>query len=420
MSRWDLSMFHGKHVVFVGKGKGRAMSGVEKFLQQNCDIVSFEGVDKKPGDNPLGFLRSYDPQTTVFIKNEGIPGHEVPVPYVTPMQLFFELVQSTGATTIGITGTKGKSTTTALTAHILKSAGKGVVLAGNIGVSPLEAFDRANEDTVFVLELSSYQLADLQKSPHISACLNLYNDHSDWHGTVNEYWEAKHNIMRYAGEQDIFIYNPDFAVLQEWADTAICQTRPIDPNEPYDLSQAKLFGDHNRLNVLIAREIARCFALDNAVITEAINSFEPLQHRMQYVATKHTRIFVDDAIGMTPESTLASLQAVSEKYGQIGCLLLGGQDRGYDFATLLQKIADLAIPALVLFPDTTEKMKQALPVGFQPEILETRDMSEAVQFAADHAPESSVVLLSTAAPSYSLWQDFEEKGSQFQTAVNNL
>lgn len=420
MNHWDLSQFENKNIVFIGKGKGRAMAGIENFLRNNCNILSFNGVDEQASNNPYDFLTSYDLANTAFIKNEGVPGHKIPVPYTTPLKIFFNLVKTTKATTVGITGTKGKSTTAALTAHILKYAGKKAVLAGNIGVSPFNALNEATEDTIFVLELSSYQLADLAVSPHISACINLFQDHTDWHGSLEKYWDAKHNIVRFATADDMFIYNPDFAELRSWADHAACQTRPIDPNEPFDLSNAKLFGDHNRLNALIAREIARCLNVQDDLITKAVNSFEPLEHRTQYIATKNTRIYIDDAIGMTPESTLASIQAVTDKYGPIGCLLLGGQDRDYDFAALMQKISELHIPNLVFFPDTVQKMRQHLPDNYHPAIFETSDMDKAVRFAADHAPENSVVLLSTAAPSYSLWRDFEEKGNQFQAAVANL
>jgi UDP-N-acetylmuramoylalanine--D-glutamate ligase len=417
---WPLDEFTGKDVIFVGAGKGRAMVGIENFLRSHAQIKSFTGVDKVVGDQPLGFLRTYDNKKTVFVKNEGIPGAEMPVAYITPMQLFFSLVPLTGATTIGITGSKGKSTTTALTAHMLERGGKKVILAGNIGISPLTALDSATKDTFFVLELSSYQLSDMRVSPHISACTNLYNDHTDWHGSLAEYWEAKHNIVRYSTADDVFVYNPDFTLLRDWAKTAKCRSIAIDPNEKLDLSKAHLFGGHNRLDALIARQIARECGVTDDVCQAAINTFKPLSHRMQVVATKNDVTYIDDAIGMTPESTLAGLKAISEKFGPIGCLLLGGQDRNYDFAELMQKVAESRIPNLVLFPNTEAKMKTGLPESYHPDILETTSMNEAVAFAAKHAPTGSVVLLSTAAPSYLLWKDFEDKGDQFQAAVRGL
>jgi UDP-N-acetylmuramoylalanine--D-glutamate ligase len=418
--KFDLSEFDGKDVVFVGVGKGRAVAGLEDFLRQHASIKSFTGVHKQPGDQPLAFLKDYDPGVTVFFKNEGIPGNEMPVPYITTLQLFFRLARDATIATVGITGTKGKSTTTALTAAILEYAGKKVVLAGNIGTSPLPALADATPDTIFVLELSSYQLSDLSISPHISACINLYNDHTDWHGSLESYWEAKHNIMRFAGPDDLFVYNPQFADLQHWANAASCKTIAINPQEKLDMDGAKLFGDHNVLNALVAREIARQFGVDDALSLEAIKGFAPLRHRMQTVATKDTRTYIDDAIGMTPESTTASLAAITQRIGPVGCLFLGGQDRNYDFSEVMRVIAGCNIPHLVMFPETVAKMKAAMPADYHPAIFETESMTDAVAYAAEHAPQNSVVLLSTAAPSYLLWKDFEDKGDQFQAAVAAL
>jgi UDP-N-acetylmuramoylalanine--D-glutamate ligase len=417
---FDLNDFAGKDVVFVGKGKGRAMNGLQAFLERYAPLKSFTGVDKQSGDNSLDFLQDYDSDTTIFIKNEAIPGTDMPVAYTTPLQLFFKLAHDNNLMTVGITGTKGKSTTTALTAAILTYASKPAVLAGNIGLSPFDALSNATPETIFILELSSYQLSDLRISPHISACINLYNDHTDWHGSLEAYWEAKHNIMRFAGREDVFIFNPDFKELSTWAEEAACRTIPIDPAEALDLTGAKLFGDHNRLNALVAREIARQFSISDDTSLEAIRQFTPLRHRMQVVATKHERTYIDDAIGMTPESTSASLAAVTKTVGSVGCLLLGGQDRNYDFTDLMQTIASYNIPYLVLFPETEAKMKAALPASYRPELYETTSMYDAVRYAATHAPAYSVVLLSTAAPSYTLWADFEDKGDKFQEAVSAL
>lgn len=417
---FDLSEFSNKDIVFVGIGKGRSMAGLQPFLEQHSSIKSFTGVQKQEGSQPLEFLKAYNPETTVFVKNEAIPGDSMPVPYITPMQLFFRLAKDNNITTVGVTGTKGKSTTTSLTASILEAAGKHVILAGNIGVSPLPALSDASKDTIFVLELSSYQLSDMRISPHISACINLYNDHTDWHGSLDSYWEAKYNIMRFAGSDDVFIYNPDFGALKTWAHQASCKTIAIDTSENIDLSGAQLYGAHNVLNALVAREIARQFGIPDGTSLKAIRKFIPLRHRLQTVATKHDVTYIDDGIGMTPESTLASLAAVRSTKGPVGCLMLGGQDRNYDFAELMSTIASYNIPYLVLFPDTEAKMRAAMPATYSPEIYETRSMKDAVAFAASHVPEGSVVLLSTAAPSYSVWADFEEKGDQFQAAVNAL
>lgn len=416
-----LADLNGKQVVFVGVGKGRSFDGFKDVIARSgIAPASLTGVDKKPGDDPLGFLKEYDQPGTVFVKNEGIPGREMPVPYVSPTALFFDEISGSGATVIGITGTKGKTTTTSLVGEFLKAAGKKVIVAGNIGNSVLHYVDQVDADTVLVLELSSHQLADLKVSPHIGAVTNLYEDHLDYYGSLEAYWEAKHSIVKFMGQDDYFVYNPDFALLNQWADGSSAHKLPLDTNETIDMSKTGLIGDHNRLNALMARSIARLLDVSDEVCQAALDKFQPVRHRLQTVKTVNEVTYIDDAIASQPEAAIAGITAVAERIGKIGCILLGGQDRDYDFSELMNTLAEQKVPNLVLFPDTTEKMKAALPAGYQPEILETSDMAEAVAWASDRAPHGSVVMLSTAAPSYSVWKDFEEKGDLFQEAVAKL
>lgn len=420
---WPLEIFKGKDVVFVGVGQGRSLAGFKEFIEKHGEIKSFTGVDKLDSNDPLGFLKTYDQDQTLFVKNEGIPPQEMPVAYITPMNVFFDCVEQLGAVTIGITGTKGKSTTTALTAAMIAASGKQVILGGNIGEfgeSLFGSLDNATKETVFVIELSSYQLADITHSPHIAACINLYHDHVDWHGSLHEYWEAKHHIIAHSQPNDLFVYNPAFPAIKEWAEDAQCRTIAINPEEPFNMTLAALYGDHNRMNALVARSIAREVGVSDVICQQALNSFKPLPHRMELVPTQTDRIFIDDAIGMTPESTTASLIAVAKKYGSVGCILLGGQDREYNFQGLMRIISEHKVPALVLFPDTVDMMKAALPSGYTPLIHETRDMQDAVTWAYNNTPASSVILLSTAAPSYSLWSGFIEKGDQFKAAATSF
>jgi UDP-N-acetylmuramoylalanine--D-glutamate ligase len=420
---WDLSQFDGKDVVFVGVGQGRSMQGFKDFVTKHSNLKSFTGVDKQLGPEPLAFLRDYDASTTVFVKNEAIPPEEMPVPYITTMNVFFALAESLEAPTVGVTGTKGKSTTAALTTAMLRAGGHKVVLGGNIGEfgeSIWAGLDHASKDTIFVIELSSYQLTDMTHSPHVAIIINLYKDHTDWHGSLDAYWQAKQHIVAFTKPEDLFIYSPDFPTLKQWAEAAPCRTIALDTHEAIDISHANLYGEHNRLNALAARLIAREFKVSDKAAQQALDDFQPLPHRMELVAERQGHLFIDDAIGMTPESTAASLEAVASKYGQVGCLFLGGQDRDYDFRDLLALVAKYNIPNLVLFPDTIEKMKAGLPDGYKPVIFETKSMDEAVRWAAKHAPDKSVILLSTAAPSYSLWSGFPEKGDQFKAAANKL
>ncbi|MEK7119670.1 MAG: cyanophycin synthetase, partial [Patescibacteria group bacterium] len=179
-----------------------------------------------------------------------------------------------------------------------------------------------------------------------------------------------------------------------------------------------LLGLHNRENVQLAVRVARILDIEDKTIKRAIRSFVPLPHRLQNVGTYKEITFYDDAISTTPQSTLRAI----ESFPNIGAMLLGGQNRGYDFGDLAREIARRKIPVLVLFPDSGIAIASALKkVGYTPEaMLETRDMHDAVQFVYNKTPQQSVCLLSTASPSYSVWKNFEEKGDLFQMYVKKF
>jgi UDP-N-acetylmuramoylalanine--D-glutamate ligase len=320
-----------------------------------------------------------------------------------------------------VTGTKGKSTTSSLLAHMLVCSGKEAYLCGNIGTSVFEYLEIASPRSIFVLELSSYQLSDMPVSPHISLCINLYFDHVDWHGSLEAYWEAKHTIMRFAGPDDYFVYNPEFEALRDWAAHATCQTVTFGPDEAIDMSRSKLLGAHNRLNAIAARTTAKLAGATDEGVQKAIDTFKPLEHRLEVVTEREGVTFIDDGIATTPEATLAAIDAVTKDIGPVGCIMLGGEDRGSDFGALLRMCAQQQIANIVFFPPSGERMRQELPEGYEPTVLVTRDMDEAVKFAADNTVSGEVVLLSTASASYSIWPlGFPQKGEFFKQAIAKL
>lgn len=417
---YDLRQFDGKNVILTGEN--RDMTATADFLRKhaNAKSLTHKFVDLDKSESAYEQFGKPDLNTTVLIKTAGVPGNRMGAPYVTSTQLFFDLVKPMGNMTIGVTGTKGKTTTASLIAAMLKQAGKDVILCGNIGKTMITYLDEAKPETIFVIELSSQQLDELHVSPRIGCITNIYNDHTDYHGSPQAYQEAKRHLVEFMGPDDIFVYNPDFPVLKEWAESSKAKSIAIDMSEKIDMSKTKLIGDHNRINAIIAKTVATQAGADEQACIRALNGFEPIEHRLQKVATINNVTYIDDAIASQPEAAIAGLEAIAKEVGPIGVALLGGQDRDYDFSQLMKKLAELLVPALVLFPDTAEKMKSSLPLGYNPEILETKAMDEAVQWAAQHAPKGSVVLLSTGAPSYSLWKDFEEKGDRFQAAVKQL
>ncbi|MCA9328728.1 UDP-N-acetylmuramoyl-L-alanine--D-glutamate ligase [Candidatus Saccharibacteria bacterium] len=418
MMNFDLPAFYDKNVVFVGHGK----EGVsfKKFIETYGNLRSFKFVDKKDDPQYLEHLKDLDLTNTVVVKTPGCPGYTMTVPYTTPTRVFFDCVNQLGAKSVGITGTKGKTTTSSLMAAVLKNSGIDARLCGNIGHPMLDALEGATQNTVFVVELSSYQLTELEQSPNVAIITNLYNDHIDYHGSIERYWEAKRNIMRFMDEKGVVIYNPESEVVLHWLADSKARGIAINPQENVDMSQAKLIGDHNKQNYLMVRAAAELFGIDRMSSQSVFNNFEPIRHRLQPVRTVRGITFVDDAIGSTPEATIAGIQALVRNKGPIGCVMLGGVDRQYDFTDLVKTLKVLMIPKLVLFPDTGAIIHALLPDDYAPETFNATDMDEAVQWAYEHTPSGSICLLSTAAPSTVLWSSFEEKGSLFQKAVLEL
>jgi UDP-N-acetylmuramoylalanine--D-glutamate ligase len=414
--KFDLAKFDNKDVIFIGHG--REGVSFEKFIKQYGKVRSFSFIDQKDGPNYLEKLDKLPLDETIVVKTAGVPGKIVPVPYTTPTNVFFDLVENTGAIVVGVTGTKGKSTTASLIHHILQAGGKRSVLCGNIGKPMIDYLDQASPQTIFVLELGAYQTADLTKSPGIALIINLFHEHLDYFGSEEAYYDAKYQLLANLKAQDFYVYNPEFTRLAAWADQVPAKKVALDLSKlnDIDMDHAGLKGEHNRKNILAAQTIASLLGVDEETIRNAPLSFTPLDHRLQLVTTVNDISYYDDAISTTPQSTIAAIETVKD----IGCILLGGQDRGYDFSDLGKTLAEYNIPSLVFFPDSGYRIKKSLPKSYKPKMLETSDMATAVLFATNNSPKNAAVLLSTASPSYSLWKDFEEKGNQFKAAVNSL
>lgn len=416
----ELPDFYGKHIIFVGKGK--EWKSFEKFCLAHMSPLSLKNVfiDASNKESVEAELRGIDLKTTIVVKTAGYAGRYMPVAYTTPTRIFFDCAKQLKSKIVAVTGTKGKTTTTSLLGTVLKNAGYDARICGNIGIPMLDSLEGATQSTIFVVEMSSFQLAELTSCPDVAVITNLYRDHIDYHGNLEGYWEAKHNIMRYMDETDSVVFNPDFEIVLHWFAESKAKQVPINPQEDVDMSHAKLIGDHNKLNFLMVRAVADLFGIDRSITTSTFNNFEPIRHRLQPVRTVRGITFVDDAIGSTPEATSAGIEALIRNRGPVGCVMLGGLDRDYDYSKLVSLLQLLNIPKLIFFPTTGAKIKAMLPAGYTPDTFDANDMETAVNWAAENTPSGSICLLSTAAPSTVLWTNFEEKGSLFQQYVLGL
>ncbi|QQG44831.1 MAG: UDP-N-acetylmuramoyl-L-alanine--D-glutamate ligase [Candidatus Roizmanbacteria bacterium] len=399
-----------KKILILGYGKeGKS---TERFLKEKIPDLKVDATDKTIDPDYLSKQKDYD----LVIKTPGIPKHLVTVPYTTATNIFFA---NTNNLIIGVTGTKGKSTTASLIYSILKQAGENVRLVGNIGNPMLDELGKGvNPEEIFVIELSSYQLDDIHYSPHIAVIVSLFPDHMNYHGNIENYYEAKHNLIRFVKENDYFVYNDQNQILSLWAKQAVCKTIPFDIDIPVAEQQLPLIGEHNKKNIQAAITIARILNIKDEIIATAIKSFKPLPHRLQNVGTFRGITFYDDAISTTPESTIAAINS----FEKIGTIFLGGEDRGYDFSKLIELLIKRKISNIVLFPDSRKRILESLRVHAEtlPNILQTENMEEAVRFAYENTPVGTICLLSTASPSYSLWKDFQEKGDLFQSYVKQV
>jgi UDP-N-acetylmuramoylalanine--D-glutamate ligase len=387
---------------------GYAREGKEtrKYLRKTFPNLKLGIADRKYGKDYLEKQDRYD----VAVKTAGIPSSLIKTPYTTATNLFFSAVPK--GQIIGVTGTKGKSTTASLIHWILSKSGKKCRLLGNIGMPMLSALDKKISDNeYFVLELSSYQLEDIKYASHISVVLNLFPEHMDYHGGIEKYYAAKRNMVSRQSSDDVFVYNSEDKVLAKWAQESIAVSIPFVSDLALSINDTHLLGKHNVKNILAAATVARQLGITDEKIIKAVKDFRPLPHRLEFVGEFKGIKFFDDAISTTPESTIEAIESLKN----VETIFLGGQDRGYDFSKLRKCIEKNKIKNVVLFPDTGERIFNALDIFDN--VLRTKDMREAVKFAYAHTKKGSICLLSTASPSYSVWKDFEEKGNLFQKEV---
>lgn len=405
-----------KKILILGFGvEGKV---TEQFLRHYFPKMIIGVADQKDGLDYLEKQKDYN----LAIKSPGIKKELVTISYTTATNIFFANVKGK---TIGVTGSKGKSTTASLIYAIVKETGLKVHLVGNIGNPMLSDLLKSNrEEDIFICELSSFQLSDINYSPYISVILNLFPEHMDYHGSTQSYYDAKKRILIGSGSTDYFVYNPAVHELHVLANMTDAKAIPFIDTLPFDESTIPLQGEHNKDNVRAAVTVGQILKIDPEVMAKAVKKFKPLPHRLERVETFKDITFYDDAISTTPESTIKAIEALDN----IGTIFLGGLDRGYDFSRLVHTIIYREIPNIVLFPDTGEKILEILQkrshlvqgatlIKYVPNILKTSSMEEAVKFAYKHTPKNSICLLSCASPSFSLWKNFEEKGDLFAKLV---
>lgn len=445
--------YHGMKVLVVGAG----LSGVDAcrfFLKQGAQVIL---TDSKPRERlsrealalerqgvtlRLGNILPETIDWDLVVASPGVPlglpvfsmSRKAGVEVIGEIELAWREAKRPF---IGITGTNGKTTTTAMTAYILEQLGRKVLLGGNIGHPLVNSVGSFRGDYI-VAELSSFQLEScVYFAPHIAAFLNLSPDHLDRHGSLEAYAAAKANIFAKQTEKDFAILNWDSPYLRELSSQLAAQIRWFSLEQPvetgmyyhegrvffvrnsiimYDFPASNIYikGRHNVANAMAASIAAWETGGDPEAIAKALVTFPGVPHRLEFVCERDGVTYINDSKGTNPDSTMQALSA----YEQPMILLLGGRNKGCDMEPLMRQVKE-RVRLAILFGEATAELKNAADtVGMKAYVI-ADDFDDAVRRARSLAEVGDVVMLSPACTSWDAFPNFEVRGDRFKKLVQS-
>lgn len=411
----------------------------EEIKSKNEALKNDSNVELILGNDYLSNLESYD----VIIKTPGISLNNIDISKIKD-KITSEcnlLLENIDCKIIGITGTKGKSTTSSLIYKIIKDQGKDTYLCGNIGIPVFDYIDKVNKDTILVVEMSAYHTEFIHKSPNIGIVLNLFEEHLDYFKTKENYFNSKLNMFKYQKDTDYGIYSQDNKTLRELVEketykqnmvkvlsindfnkvennTIFCDEEKIyiknnnEIKELYNTSDKRnLLGRHNVENIMFALATSEILKLDINETIKSINTFKPLEHRMELVGTFKDIIFYNDSIATIPSATINCIETLKD----VNTLILGGMDRGIDYKELIEYLRNSKIENIICLKDTGYMIGKKLEKDKN--VLYAESMELAVKYAYKYTKKKKICLLSPAASSYNFYKNFEEKGNEYKKMI---
>lgn len=406
------------------------------ILDKNEVDLHDENVTIITGENYLDNLEKYD----LIIKSPGISLKDIDTSKIidkitSEIELLLEIDSEN---IIGITGTKGKSTTSSLTYEVLKDQLHDVYLLGNIGIPVFENIEEYTENTKLVIEMSSHQLEYIRKSPHIGVILNLYQDHLDHTGTLEHYHNNKMNIFKYQTNEDYAIYSEDndylFNKINEYNYSGILHSIRFDYENICDNStriknqdvyingcvvyhdgERNLKGNHNLKNIMFVLTIVEILGLDFERAINIIKDFKGLKYRMEYIGKYHDINFYNDTIATIPIATINAIETIKN----VDTLIFGGLDRGIDYDEFITYLKSSNINNLICMPTTGFNIGKELEKNCNKNIIYVNTLEEAYNRSLECTNKGMSCLLSPAAASYEFFKNFEEKGKAFEEIVKN-
>lgn len=438
----------GKKVLILGFGReGRSTYRFIKNNNIDCKIgiadikeitdeeILNSEITLHTGENYLDAMKDYDVIMKTpgqSFKNVDLTGlrHKV----TSQTELFLKYGKDK---IIGITGTKGKSTTSSLIYAMLKEK-YNTLLVGNIGLPAFEEMETYNTTDYYVYELSSHQLEFVDCSPHIAVLLNMYEDHLDHYKGYEEYKEAKRNIYKYQDENDYYIFNEaekevlngDRLLKQHhigvgkqqtdeqesclYSDDQVCINIHGDIITVREPKNENIRGAHNCYNIAVATTVAKLLDVEDDKIAKAIIEFKPLAHRLENIGVYEGVTYIDDSIATIPEAVISAVESIPN----INTVIVGGMDRGIHYASLIEFLSQGKVENVILMYDSGKKIYEELKkTGTNSNYILAEDLEKAVELATQITKKGTICLMSPAAASYGVFKNFEERGDKFKEYV---
>ncbi len=424
-------------IAILGFGK-EGESAFRYWSRQSNDITIHdndlnkdvpEGVETVLGNEALQNLDDYG--YDLMVRS---PGLRVPeglnTPIITPTE---EFMQRCPAPIIGVTGTKGKGTTATLISEILSGAGKKVHLLGNIGTPALDELGKISATDIVVYEMSSFQLFDINISPHVAVCLMVTEDHLDWHKDLTEYHNAKGNIFKYQSPEDSAVYYTENEISSQLVRLSVASNKIGygDGGEVYikddkitgfnkiicDVADVALPGTHNLQNICAAIAASWEYNQDESIIQKVLKEFKGLPYHIEFITEKNSVKYYNDSFSTNPTSAIAAVESFSEPL----VLFLGGFDKQADFIELAEVIKNHQIRKIITFAETGQRIAETLnSIGVENvEYMDEKDFVVIVKAGIATAQPGDVVLLSPACASWGMFTDYKARGQQFNNVVEN-
>ena len=400
------------------------LDGNEKLLELNEELKNDKNLKIITGKNYLDNLEKYD----LIIKSPGVKFKDLDISkfedkITSQLGLTLDFYKQN---VIGITGTKGKSTTTSLIFKVLKDQGYDAYLLGNIGIPIFDYIKKFNENSKLVIEMAALQLEYVKTSPHIGIILNLFEEHLDFFKSKEHYFLAKLNMFKYQDNSDYGLYTSSNETLDKYVQNGNYITNLIDINKEFKIennyviydnrkiydsnSERLLLGKHNLTNIMFVLRLSELLKLDLQKTINTINQFKPLEHRMEYVATINGVKYYNDAIATIPEATINCVEALKD----VDTIIFGGMDRGIDYNDLIDFFNKSKIKNFICMPDTGYKIGKEIK---SKNVYMVETLEDAVKKAKEVT--KNICVMSPAASSYNAFKNFEEKGRIYKELVND-